>query len=150
GTLDLRTAAVRDQRPSDLITRMIPVRFEPLSRCPLFQKHLELVLPDDKIRDYFLEMIAYSYSGSTGEQCIHILLGDGDNGKSTTEDLFRNMAGDYGWVVKREFFADGYTGVAAFDVAELLGRRIVTCSEFEEGDGLRISVMKGLTSGQSS
>jgi putative DNA primase/helicase len=150
GTLDLRTGEVRGQRQADLITRMLPVRHDPRAACPAFQKHIEMVLPDEKVRDYFLELQAYHLTGSTGEQCIHILLGDGENGKSTTSDLFRNMAGDYGAVVKREFFADGYQGVAPHDVADLLGKRIVTCSEFEEGDVLRIAVMKGLTSGESS
>jgi putative DNA primase/helicase len=150
GTLDLRSGEVREQKPGDLITRMIPVRYEPRAACPLFEKHLSLVLPDPGVRDYFMEMMAYSYSGSTGEQCIHILHGGGSNGKTTTIDLFRNMAGDYGGVVTRSFFADGYIGVAMHEVADLLGRRSVTCSEFEEGDVLRISVMKGLTSGQSS
>ncbi|MGB9512166.1 MAG: phage/plasmid primase, P4 family, partial [Candidatus Acidiferrum sp.] len=150
GTLDLRTGEVREQRQTDYITRMIPVSFEPSASCPLFDKHMEFVLPDPRVRDYFLEMVAYNYSGSTGEQCIHLLLGDGDTAKSTTSDLFRNMGGDYGHVVKRDFFADGYQGVPAHDVAELLGKRIVTCSEFEEGDILRVAVMKALTSGDSS
>jgi len=150
GTLDLRTGEVREQRQTDLITRMIPVAYQPHAPCPLFEKHLAMVLPDPKVRDYYLEGIAYSYSGSTVEQCIHVTYGGGDNGKTTTDDLFRNMAGDYGWVVKREFFADGYNSVPAHDIAELHGRRLVTCSEFEEGDVLRIALMKTLTGGQTT
>ncbi len=103
-TLDLRTGEVREQRPSDLITRMLPVRYDPHASCPLFEKHLELVLPDPAVRNYFMEVVAYSLSGSTAEQCIHILLGDGETGKSTTSDLFRDMVGDYGLVVKRGLF----------------------------------------------
>lgn len=149
-TLDLRTGDVREQNQADLITKMIPVRFDAHASCPLFEKHLAMVLPEPDVRDYFLEMIAYSYSGSTAEQCIHILSGNGNNGKTTTDDLFRNMSGDYGWVVKREFFADGYNSVASHDLAELYGRRFITCSEFEEGDVLRIALMKSLTGGQSA
>jgi putative DNA primase/helicase len=150
GTLDLRTGEVREQRQSDLITRMIPVCYQPSAPCPLFEKHLTMVLPDPRVRDYYLETIAYAYSGSTAEQCIHVTYGNGDNGKTTTDDLFRNMAGDYGWVVKREFFADGYDSVPSHDIAELYGRRLVTCSEFEEGDVLRIALMKTLTGGQTT
>src|SRR5207302_8736653 len=96
----------------DLITRMLPVRYEPQDSCPLFETHLALVLPDPTVRDYFQEMIAYHLSGSTGEQCIHILYGDGENGKSTTIDLFRNLAGDYGWPAPRALFAGGYQDIA--------------------------------------
>ena len=150
GTLDLRTGEVRDQRPADLITRMLPVRYEPNASCPHFEKHLSLVLPDPEVRAYFQEMIAYHFSGSTGEQCIHILWGDGENGKSTTVDLFRNLAGDYGWPAPRALFAGGYQDIAPHQIADLLGRRFVTCSEFKNGNVLRVEVMKALTSGESA
>src|SRR5207245_4308369 len=45
---------------------------------------------------------------------------------------------------------DGYSGVPPHDIAALHGCRIATCSEFEEGDVLRVAHMKALTSGQSS
>jgi putative DNA primase/helicase len=151
GTLDLRTGEVREQHPGDLITRQLPVSFDPRALCPLFEAHLKLVLPDDTVRDYFQEMIAYHLSGSTGEQCIHILHGDGENGKSTTVDLFRNLAGDYGWPAPRALFAGGgYDDIAPHQRADLHGRRFVTCSEFKNGDILRVEVMKSLTSGEST
>jgi len=149
-TLDLRTGRVRDQHPEDLITRTLPVSFDPQATCPSFEDHLKLVLPDDEVRSYFQEMIAYHFSGSTGEQCIHILHGDGENGKSTTVDLFRNLAGDYGWPAPRALFAGGYQDIAPHQVADLHGRRFVTCSEFRSGDVLRVEVMKALTGGEST
>jgi putative DNA primase/helicase len=102
-TLDLRTGNIREQQSGDLITRQLPVSFDTRASCPLFEAHLKLVLPDDAVRDYFQEMIAYHFSGSTGEQCIHILHGSGENGKSTTVDLFRKLAGDYGWPAPRAY-----------------------------------------------
>lgn len=150
GTLDLRTGEVREQNQSDLITRKLPVSFEARASCPAFENHLRLVLPDEEVRAYFQEMIAYHLSGSTGEQCIHVLWGEGENGKSVTVDLFRNLAGDYGWVAPRTLFASGYQDIAAHQIADLYGRRFVTCSEFKSGDVLRVEVMKALTGGEST
>lgn len=149
-TLDLRTGEVREQQPSDLITRMLPVSFDPKATCPVFEKHMKLVLPDEEVRDYFQEDAAYSLSGSVGEQCIHILWGDGENGKSVTVDVLRRMAGSYGWPAPRLLFAGGYHDIAPHQIADLLGRRFVTCSEFKKGDVLRVEVMKALTGGGAS
>jgi putative DNA primase/helicase len=48
------------------------------------------------------------------------------------------------------FVGGGYSDIAPHQIADLHGRRFVTCSEFKSGDVLRVEVMKTLTGGEST
>ena len=50
---------------------------------------------DQDLISYVQRAIGYSLTGSTAEQCLFILIGDGANGKSTFVNVMSKLLGDY-------------------------------------------------------
>jgi putative DNA primase/helicase len=96
GTLNLRTGQLRDHDPDDLITRLMPVEYDPDTRCPTFLTFLDRVFAQDaELIAYVQQMLGYSLTGSTREQVIFIAHGTGANGKSTLLATIATLLADY-------------------------------------------------------
>lgn len=147
GTMDLRTGTLREHRPSDLMTKMVKVPYDPDAPCPRFQKFLTEVLPDPEVRALIKRVLGYSLTGITREQVIFMLWGGGSNGKSRLVDAVLKPLGDYGWAASSELLLskNRNAGAATPEIANLAGRRMITTVETEEGRRLAESLVKQLT-----
>jgi P4 family phage/plasmid primase-like protien len=83
GTFDLKSGEFRAHRPSDLITKLCPTKFDPGAPRTTWVSFLERVLPDDEVRAYFQRFLGYSLTGDVREQVMLLAIGEGSNGKST-------------------------------------------------------------------
>src|SRR5260370_13400211 len=84
GTLDLRTGELRDHRRKDLLTKLVPVDFDPAARCPLWERCLERWMNGDAGLVTYLQRVAgYALTADVSEQSLCFLYGRGANGKST-------------------------------------------------------------------
>ena len=61
--------------------------------CPLFEKFLAQVVPDEKVRAFLQRALGYSLTGITEEQCFFFLYGPGSNGKSTLIETLSALMG---------------------------------------------------------
>jgi P4 family phage/plasmid primase-like protien len=147
GTLDLRTATLRESSPSDLNTRLANVAYDPAATCPLWLQHMEFVTKGDKSLAWYIQRaIGYTLTGLTGEQKLFFLWGNGNNGKSTFVDVISNMLGDYATQADAGLLAGGSEHPT--QLAGLRGARLVVADETEKGRKLREQRVKSITGGK--
>jgi putative DNA primase/helicase len=146
GTIELKTALLREHRREDLITKLAPVRYDPDAKCPTWLAFLERVMGGrSELVEFLKRAIGYSLTGDTREQCLFLLHGTGQNGKSTFLEILRALLGDYAVQADFATFLDRKYEGPRNDVARLFGARAVTSSEVGEGKRFNESLIKTLT-----
>lgn len=78
-------------------------------------------------------MFGYSATGLTTEQILVFLYGTGANGKTTLLDAIGHAMGDYFAKDDRELLAHSEGGTHPTNIADLMGKRVVVCSETNAG-----------------
>jgi putative DNA primase/helicase len=148
GTIDLRTGTLKPHDPADLITRLIPVPFDPDAQAPVWHAFLARVMGgDEELVRYLQRLVGYTLTGLTDEQILAFLHGYGANGKTTFLNSILSLLGPYGKQGDPQLLlarnGDGHpTGMA-----DLAGCRLVVCSEVDEGRPLAEATVKQLTGG---
>ncbi len=146
GTVDLRTGSLREHRCADLITKLVPVEYDPDADAPRFAAFLREVFDGDEGVIAFVQRFAgYSLTGSTEERALAILHGTGKNGKSTLVELLHDVLGDYARNTDTETVLRKRNAGVGNDVAALKGARFVSAAEVEQGRALAESKVKNLT-----
>jgi putative DNA primase/helicase len=149
GTLELRHEGfkLREHRPEDLITRVLPAAYDPAAPCPRWRQFLERVLPEAAKRDFLQRAAGYALTGDVSEQCFFILWGEGANGKTTFLNVLLRLFGEYGLKANFDaFLRKKFAGIPN-DVARLAGARLVVATEGPEGQHLNEGLVKELTGG---
>ena len=149
GVIDLNDFSLRDSTPGDYFTKSIAAHYDINAKCPLWEKFLrEIFAGDDDMIRYIQKAVGYSLTGSTQEQCVFLLIGDGCNGKSTFLDIIRQLFGDYASNIQAEslMIRSSSNGINS-DIARLRGARLVTSAEPNEGLRLNEGLLKQLTGG---
>ena len=149
GVIDLTDFSLRDSTPEDYFTKSIAAHYDIHAKCPLWEKFLhEIFAGDEDMIRYIQKAVGYSLTGSTQEQCVFLLIGDGCNGKSTFLDIIRQLFGDYASNIQAEslLVRTNNNGINS-DIARLRGARLVTSAEPNEGLRLNEGLIKQLTGG---
>jgi putative DNA primase/helicase len=149
GTIDLRTGKLIPHNPAHYISKLAPVRFDPMARCPRWLQFLDEVFsPHPDLLDFIQRAVGYSLTGDIREECLLLLHGTGRNGKGSLLATLQAMLGDYAST------ADFATFISARDdrgprddVANMRGRRMVVSQEVREGAPLAEALIKWLTGG---
>jgi putative DNA primase/helicase len=145
GTLDLRTGALKKHDPHDLITKIVPVAYDPEAPRPRFERFLRETLVEEEVISFVKRFSGYTLTGVTRERALAILHGFGRNGKSTLMEIQQEVMGDYATNTDVEtLLTKRYQGVGN-DVAALKGARFVSAAEVEKGRRLAESKVKQLT-----
>ena len=146
GTIDLRSAELREPRREDLITKLAPVEYDPSASAPTWAATLECSLPSEALRAFFKRLCGYAFSGDVSEHILAVLYGTGANGKSTILNALLSAAGDYGMQAAPDLLV-AKKGSHPTEVADLFGMRLVASIEVEDGRRLAESLVKQLTGG---
>lgn len=136
---------------AQLVTKMMPVVYEPGAPRPLFDAFLARIQPDREMREFLQRWFGLSMTAHTGEQKLAFLHGAGANGKSVLVDLMAKIIGDYAATAKIESLTGQNRrggGDATPDLVPLMGARLVRASEPDEGERLQEGVIKELTGGE--
>jgi putative DNA primase/helicase len=171
GTLDLRTGIPRPHRQADLLTKCLPVAYDPHAECPTWERFLWRIIGGTNLEDdtedrgagesdnrqaaddrakrligFLQRAIGYSLTGETREQCLFVLHGSGANGKSTFLEVLQTLLGDYAQSTPSASLLakDRHDGIPN-DIARLRGARLVTAVEIGQGRRLNEELMKRLT-----
>jgi P4 family phage/plasmid primase-like protien len=150
GTIDLRTAEIRPHDPADFITRCAPVAFDPNAKAPAFERFIkDIVDGDEHVVRFLQRWFGYACTGSTREHRIVIHWGAGRNGKGTLIELLHTILGEYAGTAPQHLLADAGRGSERHptEVMELMGKRLVTAHESDEGAVLREGFVKQATGG---
>lgn len=94
GTLDLRTKTLRPHDPKDLISRLIPLDYDPNLKSEPWERTLSLVLKPEAI-GFIQRVLGYCLTGSAKEQKMFIFYGTGANGKTTILRSITNIMDEY-------------------------------------------------------
>lgn len=152
GYLDLTTGKISEHDPEKLMTKLVPVEYDPEAACPVWKNFLDTVFAGDAdLIRYVQKAVGYSLTGDTSEQCVFFLYGTGSNGKSTFLSTIRQVFGDYAANVQPEtlMVKPSSNGGANSDIARLKSARFVTSTEPNEGMRLNEGLIKQL-SGEDS
>jgi len=148
GTLNLRIGKLREHRREDLITKLIPVPYNPQASCPLWDAFLNRIMGGDQELIKFLQTaVGYALVGDMREQVIFIFYGTGANGKSTFLVTIHSLLGDYARQTPTDTLLTKKGSTIPNDVARLKGSRFVEAAEVESGKQLAESLVKQLTGG---
>jgi len=172
GTLDLRTGDLRPHDRADLLTKCLPIPYDPHAICPTWERFLSRIMGtttrdedtedmsagefenrqarDNRAQaliDFLKQAIGYTLTGSTREQCIFILHGKTKTGKSTFLATLRALLGPYGQQADMGSFMHKDRDEVRNDLADLAGSRFVCALESSEGRRLAESLIKQLTGG---
>lgn len=150
GTLNLRTLEFKPHEPSDLISKMANVDYNPDARCERWEKFIDEVMQGDKDRARYLQRaLGYGLTGDTREECFFILYGaTSRNGKGTLMESYKHIMGDYGKATSPETIAQKDrtdSSKPSEDVARLAGARFVNISEPDKNLVLSSALIKSLT-----
>jgi putative DNA primase/helicase len=92
GTLDLRTAELRDHDPADLITRGTSVAYDPDAKCSQWLQFLDEVFAGDaELIEFIHRFVGYCLTGETKEHILAVFHGAGCNGKSTFIGVLKHL-----------------------------------------------------------
>ncbi|HWP23570.1 MAG TPA: phage/plasmid primase, P4 family [Candidatus Binatia bacterium] len=147
GTIDLRTGELRSHDPCDLITKLVPIDFDPGAESPTWLTFLDTVFGGNaELIRFVQKAVGYSLTGSTREQVFFLLHGVGQNGKSTFVNGVAEILGDYAQRTPTEtLVAKRVDSSISNDLARLAGARFVAATEIDRGRRLAEGLVKQIT-----
>lgn len=150
GVIDLKTGELQPAKREHYMTKLAPVDFDPSAMCPTWDAFLHRAMAENQELVGFLQRaVGYSLTGSTKEQCLFILIGEGSNGKSTFLNTLRECLGDYAVQSPASALMVKNTSGIPNDIARLRGTRFVATSEVEQGQRFAEALVKQLTGGDT-
>lgn len=148
--IDLKTGQPSNPNPDVLVSKALSVGYSPEAKCPIFFNFLNDVFESDQeLISFVQQAIGYSLTGSTSEQCLFIMIGDGANGKSTFINVINRLLGSYGTTAASQTLIANGGGSIGDDLVDLIGARLITLSETEEGQSLAEAKIKQMTGGDT-
>jgi len=146
GTIDLRTGELRRHNRDDLITKVVPIEYNPDARYQHWEDFLCTVTEKnwDLIR-FLQRIVGYSLTGETMEKCLFFLLGPTDSGKTTFVETIRELLGDYASATDFQTFLYGRSATVRNDIARLEGARFVSASEAKREEKFDEVLIKQVT-----
>lgn len=135
---------------SQLMTKMMPVQYDPTARAPRFEAFLARIQPDGTMRGFLQRWFGLSMTGITIQK-LCFFYGDGANGKSVLVDLMARILGDYAATAKIESLTGSNRrggGDATPDLVPMIGSRMVRASEPDQGMQWQEGLIKELTGGE--
>jgi P4 family phage/plasmid primase-like protien len=148
GIVDLRTGDIRPADPADHITKMTGVSPDADCPTPLWNKFLERITNGNPELIAFLQRRSgYALTGVTTEHALSFDYGTGGNGKTTFLNALIECMGDYHKRAPIETFTASNSDRHPTELAGLVGARLVTAVETEEGRRWAESRIKALTGG---
>lgn len=96
GTLEISDTAevMRGFDKSDLLTYQLPFDYDENAVCPLFDRYLLRVLPEESSRIVLAEFLGWVFLRELKLEKVLVLFGDGHNGKSVFFDIICALLGE--------------------------------------------------------
>jgi putative DNA primase/helicase len=153
GTVDLTTGLLRKHDKKDMITKMVPIEFDPSADCPFWKSTFNLIFNgNEDLIQFMHRALGYSITGLTDERCFFICWGEsGANGKSTILETIQGILGA-GYSQMSDMVVITSSTVdnrVSSSLAKLQGSRFVSMNEAEEHQKLSEALIKQLTGGDT-
>ena len=149
GTLDLRSFELRPHAATDLLTKCAGTKFDPRATAPTWTRALELWQASEAVRLWLQKVIGLTLSGEVFEEMLLLLLGAGNNGKTTLLKTLQKLLGDYAHHAQAESLMkqrEGRkAGAPAPDILAFKGQRLLTATEIADDAELHSAFVKDAT-----
>ena len=116
--------------------------------APKFREAMKKYHPSTEIRKFILRAYASCFEGGNKDHKFIVNFGKGANGKSTVDDLFEKIMGDYAERIQTSTLMQtkfGNASHASADMATLQGKRFVLGSETKKGAIFDEAIIKEMT-----
>ena len=149
GVINLRNYNIEEYNKNQMISTSTNCEIDRRKKPVRFIKFLEEMFEgNEEVIHYVHKALGYSITNSTREQCMFILHGDGNNGKSLLLDVVYSALGGYAVTSKPQLLTDNKFGSQnSEEIARLNGKRFCAVEEVKEGDKLDEQLVKQMTSG---
>lgn len=149
GVVDLKTGDIEPHSKDLMLSRYTPYEVKVGTPKRWLEFLGEVFEHDSDMIKYVQRIMGYSMTGSTKEQVMFMLIGDGSNGKSLMLEIMNEALGSYGATSNVEILLEKKSGGGENrgEIARLAGVRHVVTDEAKLGDKLNESAIKTLTSG---
>lgn len=157
GVYDFKNDSFRDGKPEDYLSVQLPIEYkdyhsldnsEVLEVAEFFRK----ILPDDAVRQYFLEQACQLFIGGNHDKVFCVWTGSGDNGKSVTQSLFEKMLGELAVKISTKLITGEKSkmGQAMPELARTgNGVRWVVMDEPSQNEQITTGLLKAITGNDS-
>jgi putative DNA primase/helicase len=127
------------------------MRISTSGSCPIWERFLSTVFAgDEQLIAYIQRVCGYLLTGDVSEQCLFFMHGDGCNGKSVFVSILQHILGNYARKVPAQILSrsDRVAGEGPSPfLSTLIGARLATSSELEEGQKFAEARIKDMTGG---
>ena len=147
GIVDLRDGSIRPGRPEDhqsRITRVAPSKDAPVAWLKFLA---QATAGNAELIGFLQRMAGYALTGSVRDHALFFIYGTGGNGKGTFLNTLTWILGDYAHTASIEAFTETRSDQHPTSTAALMGRRLVSAQETEEGRRWAEAKLKSLTGG---
>lgn len=157
GVYDLKNKIFRPGMPNDRITLALGPRDngvkyveykEEDDKVQFIYRFLEKIFPDKSIREYFLDVSSEIFVGGNKRKKVYFWSGEGDNGKSVTQNIFEAMLGPLAIKLPTSLVTSkrGQSSSAAPELVRAgNGVRWAVLQEPDKRDVLNIGILKELS-----
>ena len=150
GTIDLKTGTLLPHRPEHMMTKLVPVNYDPEASLPLWDEFLQTVSGGNQAMVDFLQVAAgYTIIGSNPEEKMFFVHGPGASGKSSFLEALKTVLGDYAKTADFSTFLKKANCGIRNDIARLAGARLCLSIEVDEGQALAEALIKTITGGDT-
>lgn len=151
GYIDLKSGNLNDHDKDKFFSKIASIEYTDKIDSPLWDDFLMQIFDGNRaLINYIQRAVGYSLSGSTEEQVMFILYGNGRNGKSVFLDIITEMLGNYTTNIQPQtLMVKPMSGNANSDIARLQGARLVTSTEPNDGMRFDEGLVKQITGGDT-
>ncbi len=145
GIVDLHTGGIRPHDPTAFCTKIAPCT-PSAEGAELWENFLDLITEGDvELKDFLRQVCGSAAIGLPLEEGLFFAYGKGRNGKSTFFNALQTVLGDYAGTINPDTLTQDKSSKEA-TYATLRGKRLVVCSELEEGQYLSVKALKRIAS----
>lgn len=134
---------LRERRREDFLKYQLPFEYDPDASCPIFDKYLHRVVPDEDCQKVLAEYLGYIFTGDLKLEKALILYGSGANGKSVFFDIINALLGEENI---SSYSLQNLTKYDSYQRSQLQNKLLNYASEIN--GRLETSIFKQLVSGE--
>jgi putative DNA primase/helicase len=145
GVLDLNAMKLLPHSPEYHFTSQLPFAYDADALCPRWEQAMDEWMKGDQVAiKHLQEAFGLSLTTDVSHHKAWMLVGDGANGKDTFLNVLRAMAADGHYELDLPALAHN-----GYGLANLVGKRVITCSEAVGDRAVADDKLKRLISGDA-
>lgn len=145
GVFNLNGMELMDYSPDFYLTSKLSFEHDPEADCPLWEETVLDWMSGNVIAvQHLQEAVGYSTTSDTKYQLAWMLAGEGANGKDTFLEIMRQLVGS----ASQELDLSSLGVDNTYGLANLPGKKLVTCSEAVSERDIAASYLKKVISGE--